>query len=230
MIIIKELLHAINKDYPQDAANILYLMIQLKEYLQIVIDKYSLETDKDIFIEELTKIIESIEEVEIETDNNYGQLAMDGLGHENIKLEDKLSPNYEDYKVDNTIEHSLLEDLTHIRPYGFSFIDDKLINARTWKDVFLKTCEILIKIDEEKFMNFENLTRMNGEVRDYFSRDSSNIIDPIKIINKIYITTSMSANGYSEFIVKMLKEYDCDIDKYKLFFFADYSPLNSEEI
>ena len=67
---------------------------------------------------------------------------------------------------------------------------------------------------------------MNGELRDYFSKDSSNIILPIKIMDKIYITTSKSANGYSRLIVKMLKEYDYDIDEYKLYYIADYSPLH----
>ncbi len=226
MIFIKKLLNSIKRDYPEDAIYISKLIGQVQEQVEVIIGKYSLEKDKDIFVEELIEITHIIEEIKNELDINYGQLTMGQVKHEYIGEEERLNPNYENYKVDNTIEHSLLEDLTHIRPYGFKFNNGEIIKVGTWKDIFIKTCEELLKIDEKKFMSFEKLTRMNGDLRDYFSTDNSNMILPIKIMNKIYITTSMSANGYSELIVKMLKEYDYDIEKYKLYFAADYSPLH----
>lgn len=226
MILIKKLISSIKKDFPEDAIYISNLISEIKNKVEIIIDVYSFEENKDEFIQELTNITKIIEDIKSDLDINYGQLTMGKLRNEKIDAEERLNPNYEQYRVDNTIEHSLLEDLTHIRPYGFRFNNNELILASTWKDIFIKTCEMLLKIDEKKFLSFEKLTRMNGELRDYFSKDSSNMILPIKIMNKIYITTSMSANGYSELIVKMLKEYDYDIDNYKLFFNADYSPLH----
>ncbi len=226
MILIKKLLNSIKREYPENAVYMSKLIGQVQDQVEAIIGKYSLEEDKDIFVEELIEITHIIEEIKNELDINYGQLTMGKVRRESIGEEEKLNPNYENYKVDNTIEHSLFEDLTHIRPYGFKYGTCEIIKAGTWKDVFIKTCEELLKIDEKKFMNFEKLTRMNGELRDYFSTDSSNMILPIKIMNKIYITTSMSANGYSELIVKMLKEYDYDVEKYKLYFSADYSPLH----
>ncbi len=223
---IKNLLKSIKKDFPEESIYISNLISELKNQVEVIIDAYSFDEDKELFIEELNQINGRIKDIKSELDINYGQLTMGELRNEVVKDEEKQNPNYEKYIVDNTIEHSLLGDLTHIRPYGFKFITDELIHASTWKDVFIKTSEILLQIDEKKFMNFEKLTKMNGELRDYFSTDSSNMILPIKIMNKIYITTSMSANSYSEIIGKMLKEYDFDIEKYKLYFSADYSPLH----
>lgn len=226
MILIKELLNSIKKDFPEEAIYISNLISELKNQVEVIIDYYGFEENKDELIEKLIKITNTIEGIKNDLDINYGQLTMGELRNEEIKAEEKLNPNYKKYKVDTTVEHSLFEDLTHIRPFGFKFVVDELIKAGTWKEVFIKTCEILFKIDEKKFMSFERLTKMNGELRDYYSKDSSNMILPVKIMDKIYITTSMSANGYSDLIVKMLKEYEFDIDSYELYFYADYSPLH----
>lgn len=226
MISIKKLLNSIKREYPEDAVKISKTINDLKNEVEVIIKKYSKQEDKKVFIEELLQISHKIHEISHDLDINYGQLTMGTIKQDYISDEERQNPNYENYRVDNTIEHSLLEDLTHIRPYGFKFSNYEICKANTWKDIFIKTCELLLTIDEMKFMSFEKLTRMNGELRDYFSTDSSNMIFPIKIMNKIYITTSMSANGYRELIAKMLREYDYPIGIYKLYFYADYSPLH----
>lgn len=222
----KALINSIKRDFPEDALYISDLLSQINDEVALIIDKYSSNEDKIIFVEELHKIESKIKNIILELDISYGQISIGNLVDENISSEEKINPNYKNYKVDNTIEHSLLEELTHIRPYGFKFVTGEVVGARTWKDVFIRTCEILLKIDEKKFMSFENQTRMNGETRDYFSKDSSNIILPVKILDKIYVTTSMSANGFSELIVLMLKEYGYNVAEYKLYFYADYTPLH----
>ena len=222
----KLLINSIKRDFPEDALYFSDLLSQINDEVALIIDRYSSNEDKILFVEELNEIESKINNIILELDISYGQISMGNLVDENISSEEKINPNYKNYKVDSTIEHSLLEDLTHIRPYGFKFVNGEVVGARTWKDVFVRTCEILLKIDEKKFMSFENATRMNGETRDYFSKDSSNIILPVKILDKIFVTTSMSANGFSELIVLMLKEYDYNVDEYKLYFYADYTPLH----
>lgn len=137
-------------------------------------------------------------------------------------------PNYDEYKVDTTIEHSLNENFTHIRPYGFKFLTDEIIETRTWKEMVIETSEILIKIDEEKFLNFENMPKMNGKKRKHFSIDENDISgEPRKIGDKIYIETNLSSNGARNLIVKMLKQYGYGIKDYKVYFLADYTEINN---
>lgn len=64
------------------------------------------------------------------------------------------TPNYEDYKVDNNVEHTLYENFQHKRPYGFMVNDDKLIKVNSWKEMNVKTCYMLYTIDKEKFHSF----------------------------------------------------------------------------
>jgi hypothetical protein len=71
--------------------------------------------------------------------------------------------NYSQYEVDSNVEHTLYENLTHIRPYGFKINEHYIVKVKTWKEMLVKTCEFLIAIDEEKFSNFENVGYMKME-------------------------------------------------------------------
>ncbi|WP_058485354.1 hypothetical protein [Defluviitalea phaphyphila] len=144
------------------------------------------------------------------------------------ETEKRTIPNYEKYIVDNKIEHTLYENFTHKRPFGFKLNEGKIIEASTWKDILVKTCEILMTIDENKFMSFENNDTMNGKKNKYFSVDPNLIRNPRKIGNKIYIETNQSGNSIRNLIIKLLKEYNFKISDYKVYFRADYTNLNNK--
>ncbi len=126
-------------------------------------------------------------------DIDYDEIETVNEVDDTDKVKGKSTPNYEDYRVDSNIEHNLYEDFTHIRPYGFKFLSDKIIPVKTWQEMFTKTCEILMDIDEQKFLKFENAPKMNGKKRKYFSKEIINMINPIKIRGKIYIEANMSS-------------------------------------
>lgn len=230
---MKNLLNSIKRDFPEDSVYVVETLQQLNDELNSLMGKYENKssnnnanpTYKNI-LEELLSIKLKINEVINDLDINYGQLIIGNTIDKGISSEQRLSRNYKFYKVDTTLEHSLEENLTHIRPFGFKFLSGDVIESKTWKEIFIKTCEILFNIDEEKFTSFVDKTRMNGEVRDYFSKYDTNIILPVKIMNKVYVTTGMSANGFRDLIIKMLKEYNFNVEDYKLYFAADYSPLH----
>ncbi|WP_260441043.1 hypothetical protein [Parageobacillus thermoglucosidasius] len=90
----------------------------------------------------------------------------------------------------------------------------------------IKTCEILMEMDEEKFLSFENLETMNGKKRKYFSTDPNGMREPMDIKGKIYVETLMSSNGFRNLVIKLLKEYNLKISDYKIYLRADYSELN----
>src|SRR5699024_1860308 len=86
---------------------------------------------------------------------------------EELEVKDKVpfDLNYSDYTVDENVEHSLYEDFTHKRPFGFRLGEQKVIEASTWQEIMLKTIETLMAIDEEKFIEFEDDPTMNGRKR-----------------------------------------------------------------
>ena len=60
------------------------------------------------------------------------------------------------------------------------------MEVRTWKEMLL-TCELLIAVDEEKFLKFENDPVMNGKKRKYFSKNKGDLRKPKLVGDKIYI-------------------------------------------
>ena len=108
--------------------------------------------------------------------------------------------------MDNEVEHTLYENFTHIRPYGFKINSSELVEVKTWQDMMLKTCEMFLSIDAEKFLRFENNKTMNGKKNKYFSTKKDGLRKPEKVADKIYIETNMSGNSIRNLIVKILKE------------------------
>ena len=237
---MKNLLSTIKNDFPDKAIDISDSLQLLKEMIN--------STMEDIN----NKMNKAFADRDFDTMGKYSDLAKQAYDYEN-KLEEiidfldidydeietvnemdntdkaieKSVLNYEEYRVNSNIEHSLNENFTHIRPYGFKFLSDELIQVKTWKEMFVKTSGILIDIDEENFLNFENIPKMNGKKRKYFSKEKNNIREPIEINGKIYIETNMSSNGIRNIIVKMLKNYGYGIKDYKVYFMADYTEINN---
>ncbi len=237
---MRNLLSIIKEDFPNRAIDISDSLGLLKEMIN--------STMEDINI----KINKAFNNRDFETFEKYSNLAKQANEYEN-KLEEFIDildieynendiihedeakekvigtivPNYEDYKVNPKVAHSLNENFTHIRPYGFKFLTNAIIEVKTWKEMLIKTSEILMDIDEEKFLGFENMPKMNGKKRKYFSRDENDISgEPRKIGDKIYIETNLSSNGVRNLIVKILKEYGYSIKDYKVYFAADYTEIN----
>ncbi|MBA5851210.1 hypothetical protein H2684_07790 [Clostridium sp. cel8] len=147
---------------------------------------------------------------------------------DNENLENKIIPNYDEYTVDNRVEHSLYENFTHIRLFGFKINNNRLIEGRTWQEILIKTSEFLFNKDSKKFISFENNKNMNGKKNKYFSSKPEGIRKPELVANSIYIETNMSGNSVRNLIIKMLKQYGIKVSDYKVYFRADYSRINRE--
>ena len=235
---MKEILSIIKKDFPDKAINILEGLQLLREIINETMEDINKKMgaafnnrDFDTVAKytELSKEIHNYEnkldEIIDRLDIDYNTDNLDGPNSD-IKSESRSDINYEDYRVDNNVEHTLYEDFTHIRPFGFKFLTEEVIQVKTWQEMLIKTAEILMDINEEKFLNFENLPRMNGKKNKYFSIEKNDMRRPIKVKDKIYLETNMSSNSIRNQILKMLKEYGYGAKDYKVYFYADYSGLN----
>lgn len=232
---MKDLLIEIRELFPNKAIDIFESIELLQTILNDTIIEISNKASKKVIerkFEEYNKLGEMAETLsrydeqmdlmlsflEIETNQDY---------ETNNEIEEKKGlPNYEDYVVDNKVEHTLYENFTHIRPYGFKINDDKIIEAKSWQEVLIKTSELLFAIDERKFFSFEQNKSMNGKKNKYFSKDKSNLRKPGSINGELYIELNQSSNSIRNLIVKMLKEYGFKVGDYKVYYRADYTNLN----
>ena len=215
MDIVKEIIESIKVPLPESAIRINNILKELLDEIELMVGYFISE---GYLPEKLDNIYEEISNVKEEIGLGYGQLDLLEDGRDE---DDEKDGNY---KLDTSLEHSLLENFTHIRPYGFKFLNDEIIEVKTWKSLYIEACKIFIDLDETLFLSFINKTNMNGQKKNYFSKEKTNIDFPAKIKDKLYISTKFDANGIRDLLIKILKEYDYDAKKFKIYFRLDYNP------
>lgn len=232
------LLENIKNEFPDKAIDI----IECLELLRMVIDD-TIETIGE-------KVNESFSEKQYDKLPYYSKLAeemetyekklkqvIDILNIEDLELEikqeaieEKEIADYNTYTIDKNKEYSLYEDFTHKRPYGFKLIDDNLIRVKTWQEMLIKVCEALIKVDQKKIIEFEDLKHMNGKNKKYFSVKNNGMRRPKSVANKIYVETNQSANSIRNLLIKILREYRLNASDLIVYLRADYTELNKNKI
>ncbi|MGX8796274.1 hypothetical protein ACR6HW_09360 [Fusibacter sp. JL298sf-3] len=229
-----ELLGDIRELFPNKAIDLFESIELLQTVLNDTIKEISDKTSEKVLerkfndLNKLTKIAEALSGHEdkliqilsvLEIESNEDFESVD-------EIEEKRGlPNYDEYLVDSKVEHTLYENFTHIRPYGFKISDNKIIEAKTWQEMLIRTCELLIAIDKDKFLAFEHNKSMNGKKNKYFSKNESMLRKPGSISNEMFIELNQSSNSIRNFIVKLLKEYDFKVGDYKVYYRADYTNL-----
>ena len=223
---MKDIIESIKIHLPESSVKISYILEELLDEIELVMENF---ISKGYLPDQLNNIYEELQNITEEMKLGYGQLNLLSEPYSS-KIEKGKRPNYEDYVVDNTIEHILLENFTHIKPYGFKFLNNELVEAKNWKALYVRACEMFLKLDEDIFLNFENKTIMNGQTRSYFSKEKKNVDNPVKILDKVYINAGFGANEFRDMLMKILKEYNYNVKDFKVYFKADYNPLHKDEM
>ncbi|NLN64936.1 MAG: hypothetical protein GX144_05940 [Clostridiaceae bacterium] len=117
-------------------------------------------------------------------------------------------------QIDKKAEHTLYEDFTYIRPYGFRFRNRTHI-CKTWREVLLKTCEVLFMLNKKRFVGF-------AETRNaLFSTNPKDLRVPENICGAIFVEANLSSNSIKQLIIELLTEFGFVIEDYVVYFRAD---------
>jgi len=233
---INNIISLIREEVPNKAIDLAESLELLKETVSDTLNEI-LQKSNEAFQKrdisrrnELNRLIDQIIPLEIEISQMISELDVDDenhiIGEIDEESEKRVIPNYADYYVDTNVEHTLYEDYTHKRPWAFRMNEQNIIQVSTWKEMLIKTCELLMAVDEEKIMGFENLDRMNGRKRKYFSAVEDNMKEPMSVNGKVFVETHMNSNGFRNLIIKLLKEYDFKVSEFKIYLKADYTTMS----
>lgn len=233
----KDALKIINENYPKKAKDIVesigLLNLVLNELMNKINQDVSIALRKNEYdlANSCTKLHQHINN--IYKKNRATIEYIEGIASDkNEFIEEEMAyernpiPNYDDYKVDQAVAHTLYEDFAHKRPIEFKLLNNT-VEVSAWINVFIETCEILYKMNSKLFTSFAYDKNMNGKKRNYFSLTGDNIRVPKKLrAADIYVETNLSANQIRQIIVKMLKRYKIELEEFKVYYRADYSELN----
>lgn len=189
------------KEYMEMSQQLAFVMDELNKYIK----KYGLEEDIK------GEVIEDEEDNEDDNQNSTNKI------------------NYEKYRVDENVAYNIYTDFTYKKPAAFA-INGKKYYARKWQDLFIKTCEILVGLNSEKFRAFTNDDMIQGRTRKYFSFDGKDIKKPKKIKGtNVFVETNLSANNIRNIIVNMLERYNIPKSQYQIYLSKDLSALHIDD-
>lgn len=155
-----------------------------------------------------------------EDDSNDTDDDEDATPHEGNPL-----PNYSEYRVDQSVPHTLYESFTHKKACAFSFCGKKY-SARDWKDLLIQVCDLLSDIDSNKMMSFIDDRSMVGSRIHYFGTKLVPYKNEKLANMDIYVWINLSSNGKRNIIRKMLKKYNIPITEFFVYLRADYTALH----
>lgn len=226
---VEELINIIKSVSPEKAIDLSEGLELLKGTVEDLMDDINVQVNaaysKRDFSElkHFTDLGEGVNAYEKKIEQLINFLEVESEEELEVTEKDPYELNYSDYLVDEKMEHSLYEDFTHKRPYGFRLGEQNIVEASTWQGILIKTIEVLMAIDEEKFREFEHDPTMNGRKRPYFSTKKSMMRKPKLINEKIYVETNINANSVRNLLVKLLKKYGYKTNDFKIYLRAVYT-------
>lgn len=230
-----KLITFLKTEFPKDAIDIQECIELLNQSIDGSVENikgaFNAAFDKQDYerLNELQEILKSVDRIQSKLEEYTNLLQLDDeieeeiISKENLENESKVLPDYEALRVDPNIPHTLYDDYTYKKPAGFEIFGNRK-NAKDWKEVLIKTCEILTEKDLAKFNTFVNDKSMQGRKISYFSKDQKGIRAPRCVKGTdIYLMTNMSANQIRNVIERMLRRYDIKINDFKIYLNADYT-------
>lgn len=221
-----------------DSLDLLNLVLEdLRENINLNLTQLLKEKEYDE-IREITNISEMVFELQTSIEEYALPLEIELDSEENIENEEttqeiKAIPDYENYLVNSSLPHNLYENFTHKKVSGFS-IKGKRHEAKYWRDVLLRTCDILAEFDANKFYSLVDDPTMKGRTNNYLDYKRVETDTGVKNIKMthldIYVWINLSANGVKKFIRKLLKKYAIPINEFYIYLRADYTPLHQKKV
>lgn len=113
--------------------------------------------------------------------------------------------------LDQAIPHTLDENFTYKRPFGFILGDTAVKGLKTWKSLFLLVLDILQEIDKKKFSALPQTERfISNRGNPWFSTDQSKLRVAEKLSAGLYVEVNLSANMIRNNMVELLEHFGLD--------------------
>ena len=100
-------------------------------------------------------------------------------------------------------------DVTGTKPVYLSIMG-KNFSIKSWKEFFVKLCNEICNLDEEKFFKFTEHKDFKGKERRIIDNTDNKMRRAEKIRNNIFIETNLSANVILNYSKLIIEKYDIE--------------------
>jgi len=141
--------------------------------------------------------------------------------------------DYKKYLVDNTKPYPLSSDFENTTPDGFSFRGE-IYKVNTYKEMWLKLCEILYNKDDNKFKEIATWHQIKGHKKAYIvyenDKIAQNITNPLRFMNTgIILERTTSTTQKIKIMLQMLDIYKISPSSVKIYLKSDRHPKHGQE-
>lgn len=125
-------------------------------------------------------------------------------------------------ELDKTARHSLDENFTYKRPFGFILENAAYKGIKTWKNLYLHVLKILREKDPEKFSYLPKEERfISNHGNPLFSREKSKLRIEEEVAPEFYAEINLSANNIRDNIKALLDYFQIEPDNMQIFLRED---------
>jgi hypothetical protein len=124
--------------------------------------------------------------------------------------------------LDEEEPHSLDEDFTYRRPYGFMLLENGHVDVGTWTFLYQMVCLQLAERDPEQFAQLPETEQFHtSRGNQYFATDPDVLRAPRLITDTVYAETHFSANDISDRIADLLGKFELSADDITIYLRED---------
>ncbi len=124
-------------------------------------------------------------------------------------------------ELDKTTPHTLDENFTYKRPYGFILGDTAFKGIKTWRNLFILVLDELYEKDPLRFARLpEEEKFISNRGNPLFSRED-NLRKGIKLKSELYVEANFSANDIRKNIKSLLEHFQIEPGEMKIYLRED---------
>jgi len=125
-------------------------------------------------------------------------------------------------ELDKTESHTIDENFTYKRPYGFILEGSALKGLKTWKILYLKVLEVLTKNNTEQFKKLPEIEEfISKRGNPLFSRKEQDLRVAEKIEDYFFVEVNLSANHIRNNIKQLLEYFSLNPANMKIYLRED---------
>ncbi|WP_449258273.1 hypothetical protein [Chlorobium limicola] len=125
-------------------------------------------------------------------------------------------------ELDQTVPHTLNENFTYKRPYGFILGETAYKGLKTWKTLYLLVLDMLQTTDPEKFAALPETERfISNRGKPLLSANEHDLRLGEKLESGLYAEVNLSANSLLKYIKDLLEHFGFDPRTMKIYLRED---------
>lgn len=130
-------------------------------------------------------------------------------------------------ELDKSEPHTIDENFTYKRPFGFVLEDQAFKGIKTWRSLFIQALKVLAEKEQSKFKKLPEVEDfVSSRGKPLFTTDSSKLRMPEKTEMSFYVEVNLSANDLLKRLKNVMEYLKVNPDNFRVYLREDRDSEN----